>query len=670
MIRRVGALGLVLATALGFAVHSGPRVSASEAKGASLGLALYHNGWDSFYRWPFGAAATGSTDTFRLRSSRGVTRVTFDLVNEANGGATPYPMKLQSHNGTQDFWRAAVVMPAKHGQMGYHFRVQAGKNVRWYGDNSSVGESGPGQTYGSLADVLDYNLTVYQAGFTTPTWLQKAVIYEIFPDRFYDGDKSNDALESTGTKYGYIDTIFHKNWDSLPVENNPCPDPSGSGNDNCDFFGGDLQGVIDKLPYLHTLGITAIYLTPIFLAPSNHKYDTSNFKEIDPEFGTLHTFQTLASDARKIGIHLILDGAFEDTGSDSVYFDYYGNFSSQYGPGACDSSTSQYYTWYSIYSATGCSLYKEWFGIQTLPSLNDNLPSVRKFFYKGPQSVAQYWLHQGASGWRLDSADQISDSFWQGFRTNVKAAFPNAAIIGEDFSGDPTSELLGTEWDGSMNYRFRDPALDFFANGNGSQNRTAEGASDFLETEMGLLSQEPWQADLASMNILDSQDTVRLFSSIRENMKAMQLVSLFQMTWPGVPTIFYGDEAGLQGLGDPDNRRTFPWDHQNAALEAYYTKIIHMRLAINALVYGAVTPLLMNDSTRTVAYLRQTSTQSVVVVLNDSAKAETVKLPVTTLKSGTVLTDQLVPYSATVAKGSLTVTLPPMSGRVLLATVG
>ena len=662
MKRSVAVVALTLFLGL-FALHQGaPPVSASTATEAHF--SLYHNGWSGFYRWPFGAEAVGSKGIFRLRSARVVTSATFDLVNLATGAAKPYPMKLQFHNGTQDFWKVTVTMPNTLGEVGYYFVARGGGLTRWYGDNSNVGESGPGQTYSSSDQVFDYELTIYQKGFSTPSWLRKAVIYEIFPDRFYDGDKTNDSLEATGTQYGYINTIFHKNWDSLPVENTPCTDPSGDNNNNCDFFGGDLQGIIDKLSYLHGLGITAIYLTPIFLAPSNHKYDTSDFLQIDPEFGTLQTFHTLAKDAKQLGIRLILDGAFEDTGSYSVYFDKYGNFKAKYGDGACDSTSSPYYHWYTIFS-DDCSLYKEWFGIQTLPELNDTVPAVEKFFYGGPSSVGLYWLKQGASGWRLDSADQVSDSFWEGFRKSVKSAFPNAGIIGEDFSGDPTTELLGTEWDGSMNYRFREAILNFFTDGNGSQSHVAIPASAFLETEMGLLSQDPWQADLASMNIVDSQDTERLLSDVRGNQQAMRLITLFQMTWPGAPTVYYGDEAGLIGLDDPDNRRTFPWDHQNTSLEAYYTRIIHLRLSMNALTLGRVTPLLMDDAHRTVAYQRTYGKQTAVVALNDSNKKVTEKIPVS-FAGGTVLKDALSSASIKVGNGMIDVSLAPLTGEVLI----
>ncbi|HEV3309561.1 MAG TPA: glycoside hydrolase family 13 protein [Chloroflexota bacterium] len=652
-------LTLVLAFG-GFALGQTAQVSASTAA-KPVDLHLYANGWDGYYRNPFGAARTDSQVQFRLRSSRAVTKVTFDLVDESTGNEKGYPMSLQSHNGTQDFWSSRITMPSKAVQIGYHFRAQAGKTVQWYADNSSVYESGPGQTYANESDVLDYELTVYEKSFQTPAWMAKAVIYQIFPDRFYNGTPSNDPRN--GQKFGYITVIKHKSWNELPVEDGRCT-ALGLNNYNCDFFGGDLQGVIDKLGYLHELGINVIYLNPIFLAPSNHKYDTSNFLQIDPEFGTLQTFHTLITDAKALGIRIILDGAFEETGSDSVYFDQYGRFKSQNGPGAYDSKSSPYYSWYTFY--TWPKIFQEWGGVPTLPELKETAP-VQKFMFEGPNSVAQYWPSQGTAGWRMDSADMMPDAWWRAFRSNVKAAYPNSVMIAEDFSGDPTPQLSGGEWDGVMNYRFRDPVLDFFANGFGSQNNSAYTASAFLYTEMGLLSEVPRPAVLSSMNLVDSHDTIRVIASLRNNKQALRLVALYQMTWLGAPTIYYGDETALYGLNDPDNRRTFPWDHQDKALEAYYSKIIHMRLKYDALMLGSVSPLFTSDHQRVVAYLRQWGKQKIVVAINDSNKSQTVMIPVAQIANGTHLSDVLNGGTATVSKGALHMTMPAMSGRVLLA---
>jgi cyclomaltodextrinase / maltogenic alpha-amylase / neopullulanase len=654
MNRRFGASAVAIITAVGSltAVSLAP-IRASATTPAAVNFALYHDGWSTYYRSPFGAAPTSSVDHFRFRTSTAVQKATFYLVNEVTGAGRAFPMTVQSHNSSQDFWYVEVPMPSAAAQMGYHFSARSGKTVRWYGDNSSVGENGPGESSANVSDVLDYGLTVYLKSFQTPAWMKNAVIYQIFPDRFYNGNTSNDP--KTGQKFGYITIHFHKSWSELP-------DASACG---CDYFGGDLQGIIDKLGYLHSLGVNVLYLNPIFLAPSNHKYDTSNFLEIDPEFGTLRMFHTLVHDARLLGIRIILDGAFEETGTDSVYFDRYHTFRSRYGPGAYESKTSHYFPWYTFFKWP--NVYESFEGVKNLPQLNDS-PAVRKFVFEGPNSVVQYWLKQGAAGWRLDNANSVSDSYWQAFRAATKAAYPKSVIIGEDFSGDPTPQLSGGEWDGSMNYRFREAVLDFFANGFGAQNPTPYTASAFLETEMGLLSEVPRPAVIASMDLVGSHDTERVLSALSGNKNALRLVALYQMTWLGAPTVYYGDETGLEGLSDPDDRRTFPWSHQDRPLEAYYRGIIHMRLRYPALTQGGVAPLLASDKQRSVAYLRRLGKQNIVVALNDSGKTQKLEFAVPRIANGSTLISILPgsKLSTTVRHGSIELTLPALSGGVML----
>ncbi len=345
IIASVTVLGLLAAAV------AGPVLIPARASGAatSVNFHLFHNGWDGAYRTPFGAAPTDSKVTLRLSSSAVVTKATLYYGPNDLSYTKQVAMRLQSHDAKSKIWAAQLPTPAKPTQDVYYFRAQSGKISRWYGDNNSVGDGGPGQTYSNESDVFAYNLTVYLKSFKTPSWMTKAVVYQIFPDRFYNGNKANDPV--TGTKYGYVSVYFHKNWSDLPR-------PGGS-----DFFGGDLQGVIDKLRYLHGLGVNVIYLNPIFLAPSNHKYDTSNYLQIDPEFGTLKTFKTLMSDTAKLGMHVILDGVFNHTGSDSVYFNKYNRFPDV---GAYQSKKSPYYTWYTFQRWP--DYYSTFSNVDTLPA--------------------------------------------------------------------------------------------------------------------------------------------------------------------------------------------------------------------------------------------------------------------------------------------------------------
>ena len=619
-------------------------------------LALYHSGWNTLYRDPFGAAPTSSTVTLRLASATSVTKAAL-YVTDSGAAYQTLPMTVLSRSNSRIIWTASFTTPSTTGNLRYWFKAQAGSTIRWYGDSTDT-DNGPGQTETSQSSLVDYRINIYLKSFTTPSWMDNAVVYQIFPDRFYDGDKANDALEKTGTQYAYITTYFHKNWSDTPFDGPPY---------SSDFFGGDLQGVIDKLPYLQHLGITVIYLNPIFLAPSDHKYDTSNFKEIDPEFGTLQTFQTLVANAKADGIHLILDGVFEDTGSDSVYFDKYG----QYPGGACDSTSSPYYSWYTW---TGnptdpnrCAndQYDSWSGIDTIPLLRD-IPAVENYFFKQPDSVAQYWLSQGIGGWRLDSADTLPMSYWRAFRTAIKGAYPNSVIIGEKNNWvDALPWLLGDQWDGVMNYQFRNAVLDFFAGGrDSSDNSNATNAGQFLNTQMGLLAEYPRPAIMSSMNLVDSHDTARIFNSLLYDEQAVKLVAFYQMTWLGAPTILYGDETEIAGSDGNTTRATFPWGDQDKGLENYYAAIIAMRHTHPALYKGSVTPLGSFNSQRTVVFLRHQGKQWVIVALNDSAKKQTVTVPLG-LAKGTAFKGINPGNTGTVTvnKDRFTLTIPAMTGE-------
>lgn len=645
----VGIPAAIALFASSLASAHGPVRVASVFRAPNLGL--YANGWDAAYRNPFGAAPTDSRVTLSLRSAAFVTSVIVYLQTQS-GATTRYPLRRARPAHNVDTWSIAVRMPHKAQVMSYYFRAQAGKTVRWYGDNSGVGEGGPGQTYQHEGDVLSYSLTVYLKSFHTPGWMSKAVIYQIFPDRFYDGNKANDP--KTGTVHGYITVYFHKHWSDTPFDGPPYSN---------DFFGGDLRGVIDKLGYLHGLGINAIYLNPIFTAPSDHKYDTSNFFQIDPEFGTLKTFQILVADAKKLGIRLILDGVFEDTGTDSVYFNQYNEF---HDLGAYQSKKSPYFSWYSFqYWPT---VYSDWMGVSTLALLNEN-PSVENFFFRKPGSVAQYWLSQGTGGWRLDSADTLSENYWRAFRSTIKARYPDSVIIGEKNGWqDALPWLMGDQWDGMMNYQFRDPVLEFFANGIGAQTAVPISASVFLASEMGLLAEYPRPALLSSMNLVDSHDTARILNDLNFNKQALRLVALYQMTWLGAPTIFYGDEAGVTGTDNNTGRATFPWGHDDKSLEAYYRSLIHMRLKYPAFTEGSVQPVLTSNGQRVVAFLRTFGRQHIVVALNDSDRTQTVTLPLGVLRNGTTMTDLLSGgQKLKVQGGSIRLAIPKLAGRVLLA---
>ena len=321
-------------------------VPAAPTAGAAR-LRLFHDSFDRTYRSPFGAVPAGSTVTLRLRVTGGraksVTLVVTGGDPQANLNVSGRVRMRQ--RGT--FWTARLRTPSKPAILSYAFRVRAGRRVVWYGDDftsdtDDLHQGGTGRA--SSIEPEGFQLTVYAASFTTPEWLRGAVVYEIFPDRFRNGDPTNDycrAGSTTGcpTFYGNVQATLHSTW------NEPLEDPRLTGVFNRDFFGGDLEGVTAELDYLKSLGVDAIWLTPIFAARSNHRYDTDDYLRVDPALGGDAAFAALVAAARARGIHLILDGVFNHTSSDSLYFDRYRRYATV---GACESPSSPYRSWYQI----------------------------------------------------------------------------------------------------------------------------------------------------------------------------------------------------------------------------------------------------------------------------------------------------------------------------------
>ena len=702
--------------------------------------AYHHDSFRTFYRSPFGATAVGTPITLRLRGPVGLKRAMLRLWGVAGqSGETDIPMtplqmsasQIEQQTGVSDasaysWW--TVTIPAsditKPGTMWYQFETQtSGGQTIYYDDNGSQLE-GTGSV-GFTSNGPSYQISVYQQGFKTPNWLKHAVIYEIMPDRFYNGNIAND--ENPNTQQGiYVNSNgqeslgpiqFHQNWNSAPYDPNipSSSNPSikqlrGNGQWNIDFFGGDLQGIQDKLDYLKSLGVNTLYLMPVFQSESNHKYDTANFMKIDPGFGTQQDWINLVKAAHAKGFHIILDGVFEDTGSDSVYFNKFGNFPTTGAWQAYQSGTpssSPYYSWYE-WTGNPQNPYNGWFNIDTLPQTNTSNPAYQNFIYRGQNSIAKHWLKLGASGWRLDSADNgnFNTAWWSGFRNAVKSIDPNAAIVGEIWNNatndNGTDWLTGSTFDSVMNYQFRNAVIDFFRGtyNDGSVQHHAVDAAGFNQRLMRLYSEYPKQSFYAMMNLVDSQDTMRILT-ILENAPApstmsalaqdqyqpssanqkigverLKLVSDLQFGFPGDPTIWYGDEAGLTGYSDPLNRHTYPWGNQNTALLNHYRKLGAIRQANPVLQTGSFTPLYTNGMVYAFARTIQNghdvfgspaTNASAIVALNNQNQATTVSVPTHgTVANGTKLLDELNNEWYTVTNGQVTLNLQPYQGAILV----
>ncbi len=610
--------------------------------------ALLHDPRLLAYRSPFGAVRAGTSVALRLRTAHaGASSVTLlyqQLTTQATGRQK---MSIAKRGPRYDVWTATFV-PKDVAVYGYDFLVTYGSDKRWYSDTVAA-ENTSGTAYAHAPDE-QFHLTSFVPTFNTPSWAQDAVYYQIFPDSFFNGDPSNDR-----------DVMPPLGNEPVPTFESESDPPQGQ----YGFYGGDLQGIDDKLPYLKDLGVNTLYLNPIFLATTNHKYDTSDYFTIDPHFGTMQTLQKLLADAHAAGLRVILDGVFNHTGSDSIYFNQYNRFPDV---GAYQSQMSPYFPWYTFGSWPNNPI--TFPNAANLPQLSES-GAVQDFIFRGPDSVAQHWLGVGTDGWRLDAATFKSHSWWQSFRSAVKAKFPEDMLICEcDLSPiDATPYLMGNEFDGDMNYRFRDIVLEFFGRGADTEGGFPVSATSFFNQLLEMAQEYPLPALYASMNVVDSHDTSRILSSLRGNKSELRQVATLQATWLGAPSIYYGDEAGMQNAVSPDpsyvSRQFFDWQHPDTNLQAYYRSVLQIRRQNPALRDGTITALTMNNANRIVSFLRRDSRQSVVVAFNDDSKAHTLTLTIAGVSSGAKLTDALSGKPYTVTKGKVSLKLGATSAAIL-----
>ncbi len=650
---------------------------------------LYHNSRDEVYRLPFGAVPVGTEVTLRLRAFKNdLTGARLRVVDDVEGRVHSYPMQLVASDDQYDYWE--YTLPTDHATLlWYRFEAIDGAARAYYGDesnwwNAPWTKGGAGRASGSASGVGSFQLTVYLPDFTTPDWLQNGVIYQIFPERFRNGDPTNDVISGTffygndepwGTPQVHTGAVTHTTWNEEIYDPRQVGGPYFGAYSN-QFYGGDLQGVIDKLDYLRNAGFTVLYFNPIFTSPSNHKYDGTTYEEIDPALGDMATFTHLITEAQARGMHVILDGVFNHTSSDSVYFDKYSRYATT---GAYESQSSPYYNWY--FFTEWPENYVSWWGFQSLPKLNSANPEVRSYIYSGTNPIATRWLMSGtqrlASGWRFDVAGDIDpgysnapdNGYWIGFRQAVRAVYSQTAMISEEW-GNASQYLLGNQMDSTMNYRFRNALLGFIRDTGWSDTNTSfphQTPSQFFETMKSLQEDYPAPAWYAMMNLVGTHDTNRVRFVIRESGDVtetvdarQQLMALAQYSLPGAPTVYYADEVGASAdgqpcspgsttmCGDPYNRLPFPWDDTpgfystRPGMLDYYTALGYARHANAALRTGSLDLLQADDDHGTLAYGRKGDGEAALALFNRSATTQTITLDLTGyLPVGTVLTDVL-----------------------------
>lgn len=519
------------------------------------------NPLDKFYKSVTGAVGENTQITFRVRSSGSVV-----FVYEKDSDGLAVETEMLEKDG---FFSCTLKFAP--GLYFYYFKRKDGKFISRSGTDSA-----------KITDSLEskFQLTVYSDNFSVPKWLKGGVIYQIFPDRF---NSSGENLSD------YRDRFIHNDKSDTPFF---LPDDNGKVR-NTDFFGGDLKGITQKTDYLKELGVTAIYLNPVFDACSNHRYDTGDYMKIDRFLGTIDDLKELIRVADENGIKIILDGVFNHTGDDSRYFNKYGRYDCV---GAYQSKDSPYYKWYKFINYP--DLYESWWGVDVLPATDKNNADFINFI-TGDNGVLERYLKLGIGGWRLDVVDELPDGFVKKIRERVKKINPDAVIIGEVWEdasnkisyGVRREYFQGAELDSVMNYPLKDAIIDYVKSGN------SRGIYDTVTEQ---IDHYPKIVLDGLMNILATHDTFRLLSALGDidvsrysksemsetflcgdslsvAIDRLKRAVLLQYTLYGVPSVYYGDEAGMQGYRDPLNRKYFDWNNINNGIRDFYVALGKIR---------------------------------------------------------------------------------------------
>lgn len=601
--------------------------------------------------------------TFRFRTAKDdVDRV--GLVTSAD----TYVMEKECTQGEFDYYTFETRLGEE--PFRYCFEVQSGTEKYYYG------------RCGISREILEYYNFVVVPGFSTPDWAKGAVMYQIFTDRFYNGDKSNDVETN---EYYYIGDYSQRvtNWNKYPVNMGVR-----------EFYGGDLQGVMDKLDYLQDLGVEVVYFNPLFVSPSNHKYDIQDYDYIDPHYGKIvddggevlpngvtdnsqatkykkrttglknleasnESFIKLVEELHRRGMKVILDGVFNHCGSFNKWMDreriYEGE--EDYEPGAYVSADSPYRSYFRFFKEGPENWpyngnYDGWWGHDTLPKLNyeDSVKLENYILYIGRKWVSPPY---NVDGWRLDVAADLGRSneynheFWQKFRRAVKDANPNALILAEHY-GDPSDWLKGDEWDTVMNYdAFMEPVTWFLTGMEKHSDEAREellgNIDNFIGSMAHHMSNMLTPSLQVAMNELSNHDHSRFLTRTNHmvgrvehlgpeaaneyvNKAVMREAVVMQMTWVGAPTVYYGDEAGVCGFTDPDNRRTYPWGHEDQELIAFHKEAIRIHKEHPALKTGSLK--ILGGEENILSYARFKGHDRIIVVINNRSERAEVKVPV------------------------------------------
>ena len=581
-----------------------------------------YNSQDRFYKTPYGAVRAGQAVTFRLAVPCDFGCTTPYLIWNRDGGEPV--MQLLQKEATRD-GRDLFTCTLRFSESGLYFYY-----FDLYTEYRKLFRGALGECFMTTGTGESYQLTVFEADFQTPGNVAGGVMYQIFPDRFCEGVK-NKVMP-------FADRIYRANKHGEPYF---WPTEQPDGHLNQDYFGGDLEGIRQKLPYLADLGVTLLYLNPVFEAHSNHRYNTADYRKIDPLLGTNEAFEELCWEAKRYGIGIILDGVFSHTGSDSIYFNRecrYNSFGAWQGEG------SPFRSWYDFSPSYKCG-YRSWWGFETLPEVNENDPAYRNFIC-GKGGVIDYWMELGASGFRLDVADELPDDFIEEIRRAIKRHGEDKYLLGEVWEDATTkwsygrrrTYLLGKGLDAVMNYPFKEAAIGF---------AKGEDTRSVAERIVRICENYPAPALNTVMNFLSTHDTVRAITAMAgescegrdrywqsgrrltpdqyergRRMLVMGYALIF--TLPGIPSIYYGDEIGMQGYKDPFNRAFFDWDSTENRIRPALRRLAALRKSCSAFADGDFRLLRAEDGV--LEFERRGSGAAAAVCLNRSPSTLTTRL--------------------------------------------
>lgn len=523
--------------------------------------------------------------------------------------STPVEMRFEKSENGFSVYTADYVFDAA-GIYYYRFEMRNRDGV-WYYGRGENGESVCGE------NLPEWQLTVYKSSYKTPDFAKGNIIYHIFVDRF-------NRADGVKTKRKYrLHESFSESPEVVSADGKYYAD---------DFFGGNFNGIREKLDYLEELGVGIIYLSPIFKAFSNHRYDTGDYLKVDELLGTEDDFKRLLDAAHEKGMKVILDGVFNHSGADSLYFNKFGTYDSL---GAYQSKSSPYYDWY--YFKKFPDEYACWWGCDNVPDLNKSNKDYRALVF-GKNGVVEKWQKLGADGWRLDVVDELPIDFVNLLIKKIKSVNKDALVIGEVWEdastkvsyGELRPYLLGDQLDGTMNYPFMNAIIAYVRDGD---------EKFFKDTVQSILENYPKETVYCLMNSLGTHDTVRIINALSDvrahgwskthklgyklpdseyekAKKKLYLASVLQFTLPGIPSIFYGDEAGLQGFDDPINRRPYPWGSEDKEILAHYKKLGRIRRENRAVFSGGFN---MRDENGLVAYERASGDDEILIAVNAGA---------------------------------------------------